>query len=63
VVWLGSLPAVKYYVKKGKNNLVHKAVLTLHNKKDAFIVGGRCRLAFAPSYQASLNCMREIPGK
>ena len=37
-VWLGSLPAVKYYVKKGKKNPVNMAALTFYNKKDVFVI-------------------------
>lgn len=37
-VWLGSLPAVKYYVKKGKKKPVNMAALTFHNKKDALVI-------------------------
>jgi radical SAM superfamily enzyme YgiQ (UPF0313 family) len=38
VVWLGSQPAVKYYVRKGKKNPVNMAALTFYNKRDAFVV-------------------------
>jgi radical SAM superfamily enzyme YgiQ (UPF0313 family) len=38
VVWIGSQPAVKYYVKRGKKNPVNMAVLTFYNKRDAFVV-------------------------
>jgi hypothetical protein len=38
VVWLGSSPAIKYYVKRGKKNAINMASLTFFNKKDAFII-------------------------
>jgi hypothetical protein len=38
IVWLGSIPSVKYYVKKGKKNPMNMAALTFYNKKDAFVV-------------------------
>ncbi|MEO8795980.1 MAG: hypothetical protein ABI390_10970, partial [Daejeonella sp.] len=38
VIWLGSFPAVKYYVKKGKKNPLNMDALTFHNKKDVFVI-------------------------
>ncbi len=38
LVWLGSTPSVKYYLKKGKKNPVNMASLTFYNKKEDFII-------------------------
>jgi hypothetical protein len=38
LVWLGSTPAIKYYVKKGKKKPVNMAVLTFYNKRDSFVI-------------------------
>ncbi len=38
VVWLGSLPVVKYYVKNGKKKPVNMVSLTFYNKKETFLV-------------------------
>ena len=38
VVWMGSAPTIKYYVKKGKKKPVNMAVLTFYSKKDEFVI-------------------------